>query len=360
MTSRKTPATRNPGDSPDFLSLSAYDYHLPPERIAQHPLDRRDASRLLVLNRSDQSIHHGHFRDLPGLLEPSDLLVLNNTRVIPARFRGIRETGGKAELLLLREESEQVWECLAKPAKSLQAGKRILFGNEGCAAEILEVRKEGRRLVRFHGPEMARWFSEIGESPLPPYIRRPSPNGRDRTWYQTLYASEEGAIAAPTAGLHFTEEVFQQLDTAGIERVEITLHIGPGTFRPIRSKSVKNHKFDAEFFHISEDIFRKLKEANGQGRRVVAVGTSTTRALESIARMESPSGAVSGWTELFIYPPFEFRWVRGLVTNFHLPRSSLLMLVSALAGRELILRAYEEAVREGYRFYSYGDAMLIL
>jgi len=349
--------------SDDLLSL--YDYDLPPELIAQRPAGKRDESRLLLLAGDGKSAHRS-FRELPEILCPGDLLVRNNTRVIPARLRGKRPGGGKTELLLIhRLEGDERWLCLARPTSHLKPGKQIFFGEGRLVATVEERLGEGKVTVSF-GTMDAGGFMEqlesLGEVPLPPYISRgeDKPDTSDRDRYQTIYASENGAVAAPTAGLHFTPEIDAALAARGVACAYLTLHVGPGTFRPIKTERLSEHRMDEEYYIVPEETAAAVNAAKQEGRRVITVGTTSTRALESVT---DESGCVhpgQGWTDCFITPGYRFRAIDGLLTNFHLPRSSLLALVSALAGRERIIEAYKEAVAEKYRFYSYGDAMLIL
>lgn len=371
-----------------LMLVSNFDYELPERLIAQEPAARRDSSRLLVLDRASGVFKDSVFADLPALLKPGDLLVLNNTRVFPARLIGRRlrttprgETilGGHVEVFLVNRSEPLVWETLVKPGRSLLPGARVEFARGKLTAEVLEWREFGRRVVRF---EAAGDFDEIidriGRTPLPPYIKRDEEDRLDADRYQTVFARERGAVAAPTAGLHFTPELLDRLRAIGVETTEITLHVGYGTFQPVRVERVEEHRVEAEAYSIGEESAASINRALLEGRRVIAVGTTTTRALESAARQGLGAG---GWgldddqdcatqplfpspqpltTDLFIFPGFEFKVISGLITNFHLPRSSLLMLVSAFAGREVVLNAYRHAVEQGYRFYSYGDAMLIV
>ncbi|MFN7915916.1 MAG: tRNA preQ1(34) S-adenosylmethionine ribosyltransferase-isomerase QueA [Vicinamibacterales bacterium] len=348
-----------------------FDFDLPPELIAQDPPALRGASRLLHLDRSTGALVHRAFADLPALLEPGDLLVVNNTRVFPARLLGRRDpSGGAVECLLVtrldgpRDDGAELWEALVHPGQKLKPGARVVFDGEVVLhGEILERRFFGRRTVRLwtsDGSPVERAVDTIGHIPLPPYIKRADGAG-DRERYQTVFAASRGSIAAPTAGLHFTPGVLDALAARGVGRTEVTLHVGYGTFQPIRVDVVEEHQMETEHFEISAAAATAINTALDAGRRVVAVGTTTTRTLESVARANG--GRIvpgRGSTNLFIYPGFEFRVLRGLVTNFHLPQSSLLMLVSAFGGREHVLHAYREAVAAGYRFYSYGDAMVVL
>ncbi len=347
------------------LSVSQFDYVLPPELIAQEPTAVRDGARLLHLDRATGGCSHGHVTDLPGLLRPGDLLVVNDTKVFPARLHGRREpSGGRVECFLLARLDEQRWDALLHPGQKLKEGSRAVFGegNHTLHLEVLKRGSWGRRTVTLTAPEGAdvdAVIDAIGHTPLPPYIKR-APDVADRGRYQTIFARARGSVAAPTAGLHFTQSLERALASRGVDRTEVTLHVGYGTFQPIRSDDVESHVVGTERFEISEQSADAINAALDQGRRIVAVGTTTTRALESAARTGDgrvPAGGAE--TNLYIRPGHNFRVVGGLVTNFHLPRSSLLVLVSALAGREAVLDAYGEAVKRRYRFYSYGDAMLI-
>ncbi|HEV2846924.1 MAG TPA: tRNA preQ1(34) S-adenosylmethionine ribosyltransferase-isomerase QueA [Thermoanaerobaculia bacterium] len=331
------------------MLTSDFDYHLPPERIAQEAVPRGE-SRLLVLDRTGPD-RHARVRDLPRLLRPGDLLVLNDTRVIPARLYGQRANGGRMEVLLIERRGEREWDALVKPGRRAQPGTAIGF-DAGLSAEVIDKREDGRHLLRFSEP-VEPHLDRLGHIPLPPYIHRPdTPEDRER--YQTVYARHPGSVAAPTAGLHFNEELLREIESAGIEIARVTLHVGIGTFKPVSAERIEEHRMESEHYEIGEETAAALRRA----RRVVAVGTTVVRTLESAAR-DGEVQPGSGSTALFITPGFQFQVVDALLTNFHLPRSTLLMLVSAFAGREKVLAAYEEAIREGYRFYSYGDAMLV-
>jgi S-adenosylmethionine:tRNA ribosyltransferase-isomerase len=337
--------------------LSEFDYPLPDELIAQEPEPTRDRSRLLHLS-PDGALHHLSFRGLPQVLQPGDLLVLNDTRVFPARLIGAREGGGIAELLLLERLDAQRWRALARPARKLRSGARLSFGGGKLQAEIEEAGSSGTRVVRFdHEEDWDSLLEELGTAPLPPYIRGSRDESVERLRYQTIYARPIGSVAAPTAGLHFTDAVFRDLEARGIAIAVVTLHVGYATFEPVRTETLEEHRMGIEKYLVPEETRERIRATRAGGRLVVAVGTTTVRALESAAR----SGYPSGWqeTDLFITPGFEFRCVSGLLTNFHLPKSSLLVLVAALGGREPVLRAYREAVELRYRFYSFGDAMLL-
>ena len=348
--------------------LDDYDYHLPERLVAQAPASDRDGSRLLHLNRSDGSVVHRQFDDIVALLRPTDVLVVNNTRVIPGRLYGRKETGGKVELLILNygeadgspQDRRRVFRCLIKASKRLRASTRLFF-EEGLEAQVIHY-SDGIYTVRFRAPEaFDQLLDRIGRMPLPPYIKRdPSqPEASDRTRYQTVYAREQGAIAAPTAGLHFTDEIFTHIKAIGVTVATVTLHVGYGTFVPVRVDDIRDHRMHDEWFSIPEETVRIVNRAKAAGQRVVAVGTTSVRTLEYAARSEGCLSAGAGRCDLFIFPGYQFKIVDILLTNFHLPRSTLLMLVSAFAGRETILAAYHAAVAAEYRFFSYGDAMLI-
>ncbi|MBN1135922.1 MAG: tRNA preQ1(34) S-adenosylmethionine ribosyltransferase-isomerase QueA [Anaerolineae bacterium] len=347
------------------MKTGDFDYYLPPELIAQTPIEPRDASRLMVVHRATGQIEHRLFRDVGEYLRSGDLLVANQTRVIPARLRGRKAgTGGKVELLLLARRDENTWEALAG-GKGLRPGLRIELGGGRLMAEIVAETESGGRLVCFDRP-IELLLDELGEVPLPPYVHEPL---ADRDRYQTVYARIEGSSAAPTAGLHFTPDLLAELRRMGIELAFLTLHIGLDTFRPVKEEEVEAHQIHTEWFELPAPAAEQINRARLEGRRVISVGTTAVRALESAARGCAPDGESCGWqtvaaytgrTDLFIYPGYRFRVMEAMITNFHLPRSTLLMLVSAFAGRELILRAYREAIRERYRFYSFGDAMLLL
>lgn len=341
------------------MKVSDFTFDLPEELIAQDPLEDRSSSRLLTLDKETGKIGHDIFKNITSYLKPGDCLVLNNTKVIPARLIGAKEeTGGKVEVLLLKRKQDNVWETLVKPGKKARPGARISFGNGMLTGEVLEVVEEGNRLIRF---EYEGIFEEVldrlGQMPLPPYITHQL---KDKNRYQTVYAKYDGSAAAPTAGLHFTKELLKEIEEMGIKIAYVTLHVGLGTFRPVKVEDVLEHHMHSEFYRIEEEDARKINETKAAGGRVISVGTTSTRTLESVAQDDGTIQAKSGWTDIFIYPGYRFKVIDGLITNFHLPESTLLMLVSALAGREHILNAYEVAVKERYRFFSFGDAMLIL
>jgi S-adenosylmethionine:tRNA ribosyltransferase-isomerase len=351
-----------------------FNFALPPELIAQHPAPKRDESRLLVLNRASGRVEHRKFRDILEFLRADDVLVLNNSRVIPARLRGTNaRTGGKFEILLLEENAVNDWWAMIRPGKNARIGTQIVFrnGNSGPAnvsATVAEVNGEGHRRLQFSGAmDIGHELDSLGEIPLPPYIRRHGELSEDRERYQTVFAKPAGSVAAPTAGLHFTPELLEQIRSHGVKICFVTLHVGLGTFLPVKSKNLSEHKMHEERFELGEETIHAINKAKKSGNRVIAVGTTTVRVLESIAAQNTGNlNVYAGKTNIFIYPPFQFQIVDLLLTNFHLPCSTLLMLVSAFAapgetsGREMILSAYAEAIRERYRFFSYGDAMLIL
>jgi S-adenosylmethionine:tRNA ribosyltransferase-isomerase len=343
------------------VRLSDFDYDLPPEAIAQEPLPERDASRLLVLDQSTGAVEHRGFRDLPSFLTPDDLLVLNRSRVIPARLRGRRAGGGAAEVLLVRRHTDELWDALLRPGRRLRAGDTVEVSPDLAVAVEPGSSPDGTRRVRLlaSGGGASAALERHGHIPLPPYIRRDDALA-DRERYQTVYARESGSVAAPTAGLHFTPRVFADLDARGIGRAEIVLHVGPGTFRPVQVEDVSAHTVDPEPWVIPEETAAAVERTRARGGRVVAAGTTTTRVLESRAAEAGRVVSGAGETSLVIVPGHRFRAVDALLTNFHLPRSSLLLLVSAFAGRERVLAAYAEAIARGYRFYSYGDAMLVI
>jgi S-adenosylmethionine:tRNA ribosyltransferase-isomerase len=355
------------------MRVADFDYELPERLIAQEPASKRDDSRLLVVDRRKSNFIDSVFSELPSHLQRSDLLVLNNTRVFPARLvgrrirvtpRGATVLGGRAEVFLVNRIEPLVWEALVKPGRALLPGARVEFARGKLTAEVLHWRESGRRIVRFEADgDFDEIIDRIGRTPLPPYIKRDEEDRLDAERYQTVFARERGAVAAPTAGLHFTPELLDELRGKGVEIAEITLHVGYGTFQPVRVERVEDHRVEPETYSIDQRAANSINRALVENRRVIAVGTTTTRALESASRMGVPSDENSTsttTTDLFIYPGFEFQVLSGLVTNFHLPRSSLMMLVSAFCGRELILKAYRHAVEREYRFYSYGDAMLIV
>lgn len=340
------------------LKKSDFYFDLPQELIAQDPLEDRSSSRLLILNRESGEISHHVFREIIDYLNPGDCLVLNNTKVIPARLLGEREgTGAHVEVLLLKRREDDIWETLVKPGKKCRPGTRLVFGDGLLKAQVLETVEEGNRLIRF---EYEGIFEEVldrlGEMPLPPYITHKL---QDKNRYQTVYAKYEGSAAAPTAGLHFTEELLRRIEEKGVKTAYVTLHVGLGTFRPVKEENVLEHHMHSEFYQVSEETARTINEVKERGGRVICVGTTSCRTVESASDENGQVLSGSGNTQIFIYPGYRFKVLDALITNFHLPESTLVMLVSALAGRERVLDAYEEAVRERYRFFSFGDAMYI-
>ncbi len=341
------------------MKTSDFHYDLPPELIAQTPLERRDSSRLMVLDKVSGQVEHRRFYELPQLLRPGDCLVLNDSRVIPARLIGHRETGGVTEILLLTDKGNKTWECLVRPGKKCRPGTKILFGSGGVTltATVEETLEGGNRLVRFdYQGIFLEKLEQLGKMPLPPYIKEEL---QDAERYQTVYSKVSGSAAAPTAGLHFTPELLQQIRDMGVHLAYVTLHVGLGTFRPVKVDDVEHHDMHSEFCSISQETANLINETKRNGGRVICVGTTSCRTIESWAAEDGTLKASSGWTKIFIYPGYKFKVLDALVTNFHLPESTLIMLVSALAGKEHVLAAYEEAVRQHYRFFSFGDAMFI-
>ena len=334
-------------------------YDLPEELIAQDPLEDRSSSRLLVLDKKTGETQHHTFREIVNYLNPGDCLVINDTKVIPARLIGAKEeTGAKIEVLLLKRKQNDVWETLVKPGRKAKTGTRISFGDGLLKGEVIDVVDEGNRLIRFeYDGIFEEILDQLGQMPLPPYITHQL---KDKDRYNTVYAAHEGSAAAPTAGLHFTPELLEEIDRKGVDIARVTLHVGLGTFRPVKVEDVENHHMHSEFYMIDEKAAEKINGAKARGGRIICVGTTSCRTIESAADENGHLKACSGWTEIFIYPGYTFKVLDGLITNFHLPESTLIMLVSALAGREHVLAAYEEAVRERYRFFSFGDAMLII
>ena len=339
------------------MKLSDFDYELPEELIAQTPIKSRDRSRLMVLDKLTGDIKHEHFHDIIEELHEGDVLVLNDTKVIPARLIGTKvSTGAVIELLLLKELGEDIWECLSRPAKRLKVGTIVTF-NDKLKAEVIEKLDEGIvRVKLIYSGILMEILDELGEMPLPPYIHEKL---KEKDRYQTVYAKNIGSAAAPTAGLHFTNELLEELKNKGVEILFITLHVGLGTFRPVETENILDHHMHSEFYHMDKDVADKLNQAKKEKRKIYAVGTTTTRTLETIMHKYHEFRECSGNTDIFIYPGFEFLAIDGLITNFHLPKSTLLMLVSALSSREIILKAYHEAVKNKYRFFSFGDAMFI-
>lgn len=340
------------------LLKSDFYFDLPEELIAQDPLEDRSSSRLLVLDKHTGEVEHHTFRDILDYLHEGDCLVINNTKVIPARLMGEREgTGASIEVLLLKRKENDIWETLVKPGKKARPGTKISFGNGLLIGEVVDIVEEGNRLIQFQYEGIfEEILDQLGQMPLPPYITHKL---QDKNRYQTVYAKHDGSAAAPTAGLHFTPELLEQVKAKGVEIAEVTLHVGLGTFRPVKEDNLLNHHMHSEFYNIEQSEADKINKAKAMGKRVISVGTTSTRTLESAADENGMLKACSGWTEIFIYPGYTFKVIDGLITNFHLPESTLVMLVSALAGREHVLAAYAKAVEERYRFFSFGDAMLI-
>ena len=340
------------------MKVTEFDYELPEELIAQTPIKKRDESRLMVLDRKEKSIEHRKFKDIIKYLRPGDVLVRNNTKVIPARLYGKKETGANVEFLLLNNIEGDIWECIVRPGNKLHVGTKVIFEDGLLKAEILEIMEGGTRKVKFiYKGIFNEILDKIGLMPLPPYIHEEL---KEKDRYQTVYAKYEGSAAAPTAGLHFTEELFEDLRKKGVEIANVTLHVGIGTFRPVKEETVEEHKMHTEHFYIKKEDVEKINNAKKEKRRVIAVGTTSCRVLESIADENGFVKETEEDTGIFIYPGYKFKCIDGLITNFHLPQSTLLMLVSALAGKDYIMKAYKEAVKEKYRFFSFGDAMLII
>lgn len=340
------------------MDVKDFDYYLPEELIAQDPLEDRSGSRLMVLDKETGEVEHKHFTDILDYLHPGDCLVINNTRVIPARLFGVKEdTRAKIEVLLLKRRENDIWETLVKPGKKAKPGTKLVFGDGLLTGEVLDVVEEGNRLIQFHYEGIfEEILDQLGQMPLPPYIKHQL---KDKDRYQTVYAKYDGSAAAPTAGLHFTKELLQKVKDMGVEIAEVTLHVGLGTFRPVKVENVLEHHMHSEFYMVSREAADKINRAKDNGHRVIAVGTTSTRTLEAASDENGRMHETSGWTEIFIYPGYQFKVIDALITNFHLPQSTLVMLVSALAGREHVLHAYELAVQEKYRFFSFGDAMFI-
>ena len=339
------------------MKVSDFNYELPEELIAQVPLEKRDKSRLMVLDREKQTIEHKTFKDIIDYLEPGDCLVRNNTKVIPARIYGKKETGAQVEFLLLNNIEGDIWESIVRPGNKLHVGTKVIFGDGLLTADILEIMPGGTRKVEFHYKGIFNEIlDKIGLMPLPPYIHEEL---KDNDRYQTVYAKYEGSAAAPTAGLHFTPELLQKIQDKGVKIANVTLHVGIGTFRPVKEDEVEKHQMHSEHYYIKKEDVEKINQTKKEGKRVIAVGTTSCRVLETIADENGMVKETEGDTQIFIYPGYKFKCLDGLITNFHLPQSTLLMLVSALAGKDYIMKAYNEAVKEKYRFFSFGDAMFI-
>ena len=332
-------------------------YDLPPELIAQTPLARRDSSRLLVLNKADGSVEHRHFHDIPDYLNPGDCLVLNDSRVLPARLLGKRASGGAVEVLLLKDTGNDTWECLTKPGRKTPVGAELSFGEGLLTATVVGAREDGNKLVRFHYEGIfLELLEQLGKMPLPPYIKEEL---QDQERYQTVYSRVNGSAAAPTAGLHFTPELLAAIEAKGVRLAWVTLHVGLGTFRPVKAEEITDHHMHAEYCMLSAETAAILNQTRAEGGRIVCVGTTSCRTVESFAAEDGSFTERSGWTDIFIYPGYRFKAMDALITNFHLPESTLIMLVSAFAGRETVLNAYRIAVEQRYRFFSFGDAMFI-
>ncbi|WP_446897538.1 tRNA preQ1(34) S-adenosylmethionine ribosyltransferase-isomerase QueA [Clostridium sp. LBM24168] len=340
------------------MKITDFDFYLPQELIAQHPLKQRDEARLMVLDKENGEVEHKLFKNIIDYLDPGDCLVLNDTRVLPARLIGMKkDTGGKMEVLLLKRIDDDIWETLVKPGRRARVGSRFDFGNGELKAEILEIREDGNRIVKF---EYKGIFEEVldrlGQMPLPPYIKEKL---EDKEMYQTVYSKEEGSAAAPTAGLHFTKDLLRRIEKKGVKIAFLTLHVGLGTFRPVKVENIEDHNMHSEYYCMTKDTADKINNARQNGHNIVAVGTTSCRTLETIGDENGKVREQSGWTDIFIYPGYKYKVVDKLITNFHLPESTLIMLVSALCGRKRILDAYKIAVDEKYRFFSFGDAMFI-
>ncbi len=339
------------------MKVSDFNYNLPEELIAQVPLQKRDESRLMVLNRKLETIEHKKFKDIIDYLEPGDCLVRNNTKVIPARIYGKKETGANVEFLLLNNIEGDIWESIVRPGNKLHVGTKVIFGDGLLTAEILEVMPGGTRKVKFsYTGIFNEILDKIGLMPLPPYIHEEL---KEKDRYQTVYAKYNGSAAAPTAGLHFTPELLKKIEEKGVKIANVTLHVGIGTFRPVKEETVEAHEMHSEHYYIKQEDVEKINETKKSGKRVIAVGTTSCRVLETISDENGMVKETEGDTQIFIYPGYKFKCLDGLITNFHLPQSTLLMLVSALAGKDYVMKAYEEAVKEKYRFFSFGDAMFI-
>ena len=339
------------------MKTSDFYYDLPQELIAQTPLQQRDASRLLCLQKQTGALEHRHFSDITEYLRPGDTLVVNNSRVLPARLLGCRPTGGAVEVLLLKDKGDGVWECLTRPGRKTQPGQELLFGGGELKATVVGALEDGNKLVQFHYEGIfLEVLERLGKMPLPPYIREELEDGER---YQTVYSKVSGSAAAPTAGLHFTNELMDKIRAMGVDIAQVTLHVGLGTFRPVKAEEITDHHMHAEFCTMDGETAALLNETRRRGGRIICVGTTSCRTLESLVNPDGSFCETSKWTEIFIYPGYQFRAMDALITNFHLPESTLVMLVSAFAGREAVLAAYEEAVRQQYRFFSFGDAMFL-
>ena len=340
------------------MQVSEFDYYLPSELIAQDPIEPRDASRLLIMDRRDGSIRHSVFRELGRELKAGDMLVLNDTKVLPARIYAHKESGAVIELLLLKQVGLDVWQCLVRPGNKAKVGVKLMFEQPDLRAEIIDTAEEGSRLIRFeHEGDFYQILERLGTMPLPPYIKKPL---QDQSRYQPVYARERGSAAAPTAGLHFTKRLLQELQDQGILIEKVLLHVGLGTFRPVKVDTVEDHVMHSEFYRVPEETARHINETRANGGRIIAVGTTSVRTLETVADENGFLHEAEGWTQKYIYPGYKFKIVDGMITNFHLPKSTLLMLVSAFAGRENVMNAYQTAIEQRYRFFSFGDAGLFI
>ena len=349
---------RNDRSEGFYMKTHDFWYDLPEELIAQTPLEKRDSSRLLVLGKQTGSVEHKRFYNVLDYLQPGDCLVMNDSRVLPARLLGHRPTGGAVEVLLLRDLGDRKWECLCKPGRKMQVGSQVVFGDGELTATVVHVQEDGNRVVEFHYEGIfLEVLERLGKMPLPPYIKAELPN-QER--YQTVYSREVGSAAAPTAGLHFTQELLEQIRNKGVKTAFVTLHVGLGTFRPVKAENILEHHMHSELCMISQETADILNQTKADGGRIICVGTTSCRTLESLVNDDGTFEPRSKWTEIFIYPGYQFKAMQGLITNFHLPESTLVMLVSAFAGRENVLNAYAEAVHERYRFFSFGDAMMII
>lgn len=340
------------------MRTSDFFYNLPEELIAQTPLEKRDSSRLMMLDRNNGNVTHKHFYDIIDSLKPGDCLVMNDSRVLPARLLGHRPSGGAVEVLLLRDLGDKKWECLCRPGKKMQVGSEVIFGSGELCGTVSEVKEDGNRVVQFSFEGIfLEVLERLGKMPLPPYIKSEL---QDQERYQTVYSREVGSAAAPTAGLHFTKELLEKIRDKGVKTAFVTLHVGLGTFRPVKADEITEHHMHSELCMISRETAQILNTTKAKGGRIICVGTTSCRTLESLVNEDGSFSEKSKWTDIFIYPGYQFKAMQGLITNFHLPESTLVMLVSAFAGRENVLNAYEEAVKERYRFFSFGDAMCIL
>lgn len=340
------------------MNIEEFDYFLPEELIAQHPIEPRDASRLLVLHKESGKLEHKHFYEIGNYLRPGDVLVINDTKVLPARLYAQKETGAQIEIVILKQVGLNQWQSLVKPGKKALPGTKLYFPGHSMTAEVIDYSEDGTRIVQFYPQgDFFTALDEIGQMPLPHYIKEPL---KDKNRYQPVYARERGSAAAPTAGLHFTNDLLQKLEAQGILIAKVLLHVGLGTFRPVKVQEITEHKMHSEYYQVTPETADIINKARQNGGRVISVGTTSTRTLETLSTNEGVLMPGTGWTDIFIYPGYQFKMVDALITNFHLPKSTLVMLVAAFAGREQVLAAYKEAIKEKYRFYSFGDAMLLI